>query len=70
VSDVKGLRQVALPATDVDRAVAFYRDTVGLRFIARFGDLAFFDLNGVRLLVERAPAGTGASVLYLAVDDV
>jgi predicted enzyme related to lactoylglutathione lyase len=50
--------------------VAFYRDVVGLPFIARFGDLAFFDLNGVRLLVERAPKGTGASVLYLAVDDV
>jgi predicted enzyme related to lactoylglutathione lyase len=43
---------------------------VGLPLTARYGDLAFFDLNGLRLLVERAPAGTGASVLYFAVDDV
>jgi methylmalonyl-CoA/ethylmalonyl-CoA epimerase len=70
VSGIEGLRQVALPAADVDRAVEFYRDVVGLRLIARFGDLAFFDLDGVRLLVERAPEGTGASVLYLTVVDV
>jgi methylmalonyl-CoA/ethylmalonyl-CoA epimerase len=70
VSDVRGLRQVAIPAADVDRAVAFYRDTVGVRLVARYGDLAFFDVNGVRLLVERATEGTGASVLYLAVEDV
>ena len=55
---------------DIDRAVAFYRDIVGLPFIARFGDHAFFDLNGVRLLVERASRGTGASVLYLSVEEI
>ena len=66
------LRQIALAATDVERAVDFYRDTLGLRLIASFGPLAFFDLGGVRLLIEKpAPeAGIGSSVLYLAVDDI
>ncbi|MGE3327929.1 MAG: VOC family protein [Acidimicrobiia bacterium] len=65
------LRQVSLTVTDVERAVAFYRDVVGLRLIAKFGPLAFFDLGGVRLSVSQAQdAPARNSVLYFAVDDV
>lgn len=66
---VEALHQVALHVADMDRAVAFYRDVVGLRLVARFDPpgLAFFDLGGVRLLLE---AGAPASLLYLRVDDV
>lgn len=63
------LRQVAQRAGDLDRAVNFYRDTLGLRLIASFDPpgLAFFDLGDVRLLVERrAPSAQ----LYLATDDI
>jgi catechol 2,3-dioxygenase-like lactoylglutathione lyase family enzyme len=69
---IAGLRQVSLPVTDVERAVAFYGDVVGLGHIATFGDLAFFDLDGVRLLLERSDAvePSEGMVLYLAVDDV
>jgi methylmalonyl-CoA/ethylmalonyl-CoA epimerase len=63
------LRQVALPAADVGRAVAFYRDVLGLPHLATYGDaLAFFDLGGPRLMLERGE-GSG-SVLYLEVPDV
>jgi len=66
---VTHLRQVALHVEDMDRAVAFYRDVVGLRLIARFDPpgLAFFDLGTSRLLLE---AGAPSSLLYLGVDDV
>jgi methylmalonyl-CoA/ethylmalonyl-CoA epimerase len=66
---VTNLRQVALHVDDLDRAVAFYRDVVGLRLIARFDPpgLAFFDLGGTRLLLE---PGAPSSLLYLGVDDV
>lgn len=69
---VTGLRQVALPVSDVDEAVAFYRDVLGLRHIATFGGLAFFDVGGVRLLLELAedPEPVDEHVLYLAVDDI
>ena len=65
------LRQISLHVLDIDRAVEFYRDVLDLTLIARFGSLAFFDLDGVRLLVS-TPEGalTGNSVLYLAVDDL
>src|SRR4051812_10572893 len=67
--DVTGLRQVAQHVEDLDRAVAFYRDVVGLPLIARFDPpgLAFFDLGGTRLLLE---GGAQSAMLYLAVDDV
>ncbi|HEX2826276.1 MAG TPA: VOC family protein [Burkholderiales bacterium] len=45
--------QIALPVTDVDRAEAFYEKVVGLRKLYRYGDLAFFDCAGVRLLLEK-----------------
>ena len=64
------LRQVAQRVTDLDRAVAFYDDVLGLRFIARFDPpgLAFFDLgHGTRLLLE---GGAPSTVLYLATDDI
>ena len=70
VVSVTGLRQVALRAEDLDRAVAFYRDVLGLTFVARFDPpgLAFFDLgDGLRLLFE---AGAPPSLLYLGVDDI
>ena len=51
---ISHLRQVALNVHDMDHAVAFYRDVIGLDFIARFDPpgLAFFDIAGTRLLLE------------------
>jgi methylmalonyl-CoA/ethylmalonyl-CoA epimerase len=65
--------QIAVPVSDVERAVAFYRDKLGMRllFLAPPG-LAFFDCAGVRLMLDgpaRAQAGQ-SSVIYYAVDDL
>jgi methylmalonyl-CoA/ethylmalonyl-CoA epimerase len=66
---LRRVHQVAQRADDLDRAVAFYRDTLGLPLIARFDPpgLAFFDLGNTRLLLER---GATAALLYLQVDDI
>jgi len=48
--------QISLAVGDVDRAEAFYRDVLKLRRLYRFGDLAFFDCAGVRLMLEKADA--------------
>jgi methylmalonyl-CoA/ethylmalonyl-CoA epimerase len=63
------IRQIAMHARDLDEAIAFYRDTLGARFIEKFDPpgLAFFDFSGVRLLLEKnGPKGT----LYFWVDDI
>lgn len=67
---VTHLRQVAQRVDDLDRAVAFYGEVLGLHLIARFDPpgLAFFALgDGTRLLLE---AGAPSALLYLGVDDV
>ena len=63
------LVQVALRATDLDRAAAFYGDLLGTPPTGRFEPpgLLFFDLDGTRLLLDgNAPS----SMLYLEVPDV
>ena len=63
------LVQVALRATDLDRAAAFYSDLLGTAPTGRFEPpgLLFFDLGGTRLLLDgNAPS----SMLYLEVPDV
>ena len=65
--------QVAVPVADIDRAVAFYRDVLGMRFLFQAPPgLGFFDCGGVRLMLDapaRAQAGSG-SVLYYVVGDL
>jgi methylmalonyl-CoA/ethylmalonyl-CoA epimerase len=50
------LTQVALHADDLDRATAFYTRLLGIEPTAQFDPpgLVFFDLDGVRLLLDRA----------------
>lgn len=59
--------QIAQHVEDLDRAAAFYTETLGLPLIARFGPLVFIDLGGTRLLLEKA---ADPAVIYLLVDDL
>jgi methylmalonyl-CoA/ethylmalonyl-CoA epimerase len=67
--------QIAVPVSDLDRAVAFYRDVLGLTLLFQAPPgLAFFTCGGVRLMLslpepssDRAHA---ASILYYVVDDL
>jgi methylmalonyl-CoA/ethylmalonyl-CoA epimerase len=63
------LAQVGQHADDLDRAGAFYTQLLGTPPSGRFEPpgLLFFDLDGVRLLLER---GLPSATIYLAVDDV
>jgi predicted enzyme related to lactoylglutathione lyase len=67
------IHQIAMRAHDVDRATRFYRDVLGLPFLfAAPPQLAFFDCNGVRLMLSPPSPGFDhpGSVLYFAVDDI
>src|SRR5690349_1453986 len=63
------LVQIAQHADDLERAAAFYRALLGAEPTAVFDPpgLLFFDLDGVRLLLDRnAPS----ALLYLRVENV
>ena len=63
------IHQVAVFARDLDEAIAFYRDTLGATFMAKFDPpgLVFFDFSGTRVLLEKN--GPKATV-YFRVDDI
>jgi predicted enzyme related to lactoylglutathione lyase len=70
--DILGVGQVSLYVTDVDRAVRFYADVLGLSHLYTFGDLAFLDCGGVRLYLHRTAAEEWrpGSILYFRVADI
>ena len=65
--------QIAINVHDTNRAVEFYRDTLGLKLLFTAGKLAFFDCGGVRLMLsppERPEFDHPASILYFKVADI
>ncbi len=66
--------QIAVPVGDIERAIAFYRDTLGMRFLFQAPPgLGFFDCAGVRLMLDapaKAQAENYSSVIYYTVPDL
>ncbi len=66
--------QIAVNAKNIDRAIVFYRDTLGLPFLFQAPPaLAFFDCAGVRLLVDvpQLPEfDHPSSIIYFSVEDI
>jgi predicted enzyme related to lactoylglutathione lyase len=65
--------QIAMVVKDVARATAFYRETLGMKFLFEFPGLAFFDCGGVRLMLSKAEKPEfdhPGSVLYFKVNDI
>jgi predicted enzyme related to lactoylglutathione lyase len=71
---ISRIGQIAINARDVERAVSFYQDVLGLKLLFKAGPgLAFFDCGGVRLMVtrpEKAEFDHPGSILYFAVPDI
>ena len=65
--------QILVPVHDVKRAIAFYRDTLGMKFLFEISNAAFFDCGGVRLYLgvpEKAEFDHPASIIYYKVGDI
>ena len=67
------LHQVGIATRDLEQSILFYRDQLGLEFIAVIDPpgLAFFQLGESRLLLERAdPPISNSGTLYFQVPDI
>lgn len=65
--------QIAVNVHDVDAAVRFYRDTLGIAFLFQVPKMAFFDCAGVRLMLavpEKPELDHPSSILYFKVGDI
>ena len=71
---VEMIGQIAVTVSDVEAAVAYYRDVLGLRFLFNAGpNLAFLSDGSVRIMLS-TPQGAGAvganSILYFKTTDI
>lgn len=71
---VSSIKQITITVSDVDKALEFYRDILGLEFLFTAGpSLAFLNADGVRIMLS-TPQGAGAvganSILYFNVNDI
>jgi methylmalonyl-CoA/ethylmalonyl-CoA epimerase len=71
--NVTGLAQVAFSVKDLERAVAFYRDVMGLTFLfSAPPQMAFLQCGPTRLMLSAQPDGEAEShpILYYLVPDI
>ena len=65
--------QISVTVKELDRAVTFYRDQLGMQLLFRVPNMAFFDCSGVRLMLsipEKQSDDIHSSILYYRVDDI
>ncbi len=71
---LSSIAQILVNAKDLERAIAFYRDTLGMKFLFQAPpNMAFFDCGGIRILVgiaDRQEIDHPASVIYYKVRDI
>ena len=71
-SSPRKIAQIAIAVADLERAKAFYRDVLGLAWIADAPpSLSFFQCGEVRLMLSppEGPETRGNSILYYGVED-
>ncbi len=67
------IRQISVNVQDPERATAFYRDALGMKYLFAAGPLTFFDCGGIRLMLarpERPELDHPGSILYFSVTDI
>ena len=70
---ITSVGQVSIRVRDIERAVAFYRDALGLEFLFEAGALAFLVCGDVRLMLTKPESEEfdhPSSTLYFRVEDM
>jgi predicted enzyme related to lactoylglutathione lyase len=71
---LSAIEQIAVNAHDLDRAVEFYRDKLGMKHLFTVPpNLAFFDCAGIRLMLSlpaKPEFDHPSSIIYFKVDDI
>ena len=65
--------QISIYVHDLQRAIVFYRDTLGMKFLFEVPNMAFFDCGGIRLMLglpEKPEVHQQSSIIYYKVHDI
>jgi catechol 2,3-dioxygenase-like lactoylglutathione lyase family enzyme len=71
VSGLGTIGQLSRTVADIAAAEAWWRDVLGLPHLYTFGNLAFFDCGGTRLMLSAEPVEVPqVNVIYFRVSDI
>jgi predicted enzyme related to lactoylglutathione lyase len=70
MAELTGVMQLAIPVANIERATAFYRDTLGFHLLMNAPNMAFLDCGGIRLYLDANPgvleAGKNSLIYFRA----
>lgn len=72
-SVIQKVGQIGVPVQNLERALTFYQDTLGLKLLFNTDSLAFLQCEGVRIflsLPEKEEFSQSSSVIYFQVEDL
>lgn len=70
---IQSVRQIGIPVKDIQKAISFYKDLLGLPLLFNTDNMAFFECNGTRLLLslpEKEEFAYSSSVIYFQVKNI
>jgi catechol 2,3-dioxygenase-like lactoylglutathione lyase family enzyme len=70
---IQKIKQLSIPVHDLDVAVAFYQEKLGLPLLFRVPNMAFLDCDGIRILLsvpETKQFDHPSSIVYFQVEDI
>ncbi|WP_425331174.1 VOC family protein [Jeotgalibacillus proteolyticus] len=71
--DIQRIGQIGVPVKDIHRAIAFYKEKLGLSLLFNTDTMAFFECEGLRLMLtlpEKEEFAHPSSVLYFQVSTI
>lgn len=70
MDDGWSIRQISRSTGNIEAARRFYSETLGLPHLFSVGNMAFYDLAGVRLMVTEDGEASAESIIYLSTHDI
>lgn len=70
---IQNVGQIGIPVKDINRAVDFYQEKLGLQLLFNTGRLAFLDCDGLRIMLTLPEADEfdhPSSVIYFTVENI
>jgi methylmalonyl-CoA/ethylmalonyl-CoA epimerase len=70
---IQKIGQIGVPVKDLNRALDFYKEKLGLSLLFNTNSMAFFECNGLRLMLtlpEKKEFALSSSVIYFEVNNI
>ncbi|MGD7023011.1 VOC family protein [Rossellomorea vietnamensis] len=70
---IQKIGQIGVPVQDIDRALEFYKEKLGLSLLYNTDSMAFLQCSGLRIMLtlpEKEEFAQASSVIYFEVNDI